>query len=142
MTEIEEASDSLEDIQEELGKVVTDQSSRLFKHESASANITDRIGDLTVMMKEIQVSMGMAHSPDRSGQKTSKQIKLDLPKFSRIDPDRWIFQAEEYFTFHGILDNSRIQIVGFHMTKAALSDAWSETEQVVVYMGEIYRGSS
>lgn len=64
--------------------------------------------------------MGLSNSPDRVGQKTTKQIKLDLPKFTGTDPEGWIFQAEEYFTFHGIVDDSRIQIVGFHMTKGAL----------------------
>lgn len=58
-------SPELEDIREELGKVVIDQSLRLFKQESAIASITDQIGDLTMMMKEIQLAMGL--SPDRSG---------------------------------------------------------------------------
>lgn len=121
MAETGETSDPLEDIREELGKVVTDQSSRLSKQESAIANITDRMGDLTTMIREMQALMGISHSADRSRKHTSKQIKLDLPKFSWIDPEGWIFQAEEYFAFHGITDDSRIQIARFHMTKAALS---------------------
>lgn len=100
--------------------MVTDQSSRLTKQETTIANISDRIRDLTAMMTEMQASMGISHNSGVAGQKTSKQIKLDLPKFSGIDPDDWIFQAEEYFTFHEIWDDSRIQIAGFHMTKAAL----------------------
>lgn len=118
MTEAEKVTDSLEDIREELGKVVTDQSSRLARQESAISVITERMGDLTTMLRELQASMGFSH--DAGSAKASKQIKLDLSKFSGSDPDGWIFQAEEYFIFHSIMDDSRIQIAGFHMTKAAL----------------------
>lgn len=51
--------DPLEDIWEELGKVVTTQSSRLSKQDKTIANITERISDLTLMIKELQSSMGM-----------------------------------------------------------------------------------
>lgn len=38
---------------------------------------------------------------------SSRAIKLDFPKFAAIDPKGWIFQAEEYFTNHGIDDSSK-----------------------------------
>lgn len=49
-------------------------------------------------------------------------LKLDFPIFSGADSEGWLFQAEEYFAFRNIADDSRIQIAGFNMTKGAL--AW------------------
>lgn len=38
------------------------------------------------------------------------------------DLESWLFQVEEYFAYHNIDDDSRIQIAGFSMSKGAL--AW------------------
>lgn len=74
------------------------------------------------MMREIQASMSLGtRGTETSRQKATRSIRLDFPKLQGIDPEGWIFQAEEYFLFHGIMDDSRIQIVDFHMTKGALS---------------------
>lgn len=48
-------------------------------------------------------------------------IKLDFLRFSREEPEGWLYQADEYFAFHGIRDDSKVQIIGFHMTGKALS---------------------
>lgn len=112
--------DPLEDLREELGKMVTIQKSQLSKQDTAIASIANWIKDLTGMLQELQRSMGALRGPEAPAQKASRSIRLDLPKFQGTDPEGWIFQAEEYFSFHGILDDSRIQIAGFHMTKGAL----------------------
>lgn len=48
-------------------------------------------------------------------------VKLDFPHFNGEDPEGWLYQADEYLAYHGILDESKLQIVGFHMTGKALS---------------------
>jgi len=60
-------------------------------------------------------------NPEGSG-KGLRSIKLDLPRFSGEDPQGWLYQAEEYFAFHSIRDEAKIQIASLHMTKEAL--AW------------------
>lgn len=73
------------------------------------------------MMKDLQSSIIMPLGLDSSGQTATKSIRLDLPKFQGTDNEGWLFQAEVYFHFQGITDDSRIQIVGFHLTKVVLS---------------------
>lgn len=101
--------------------MVTTQASHLLCQDPAIFNIIDHIGDLTSMMKDLQASIGLPRELDTSGQKATRSIGLDLLKFQGTDTACWIFQTKEYFHFHGITDDSRIQIAGFHMAKAALS---------------------
>lgn len=83
--------------------------------------MSNHIVDIASMLKELQLSLGAPRGPKSSGHKATCSIRLDLPKFQGMDPEGWLFQVDEYFSFHGINDDSRIQIVGFHMTKGALS---------------------
>lgn len=117
----DEEIDSLEDLWIELGKVVTNQTTRLLRQDMAISNIVDRIGDLSTMLKDLQSSLDGSRSTGSSRQSVTRSIRLDLLKFQGTNPEGWIFQVEEYFSFHGITDDSCIQIVGFHMTKGALS---------------------
>lgn len=99
--------------------MVTNQTSHHSQQDTTIANIIDQIGDITAI-----ASMGIPRRPDVSSQRTTRSIRLDLSKFQGTDPKGLIFQAEEYFTFHNIIDDSRIQISDFHMTKGALSWMW------------------
>lgn len=97
MTASEETNDPLEDIRKELGKVVTDQTSRLSRQDLTIADMTIQIGDLTLIIKEMQSALGLGvKSGESSNQKATRSIRLDLPKFQGIDPKGWLFQAEEY----------------------------------------------
>lgn len=49
-------------------------------------------------------------------------MKLDFPKFDGTNALDWIFQAEEFFNFHGTLPPLRLQITLFHMVGRAV--AW------------------
>lgn len=73
------------------------------------------------MIKELQTSLGRPCGSETPSTAATRSIKLDLPKFQGSDPNDWIFLAEEYFNFHEVGDDSRIQIAGFHMTKGALN---------------------
>lgn len=79
------------------------------------------------MIRELQSAIGGPRIQRGQGEadaalRATHAIKLNLPKFNRVDPEGWIYQAEEYFTFHGIFDDSKSQIAGFHITRGAL--AW------------------
>lgn len=50
-----------------------------------------------------------------------RSIKLDFPRFTAEDPEGWLYQAEEYYAFHGVGDESKVHIADFHMTGNALS---------------------
>lgn len=106
MVETEDVFDPIEEICEELGRAITSQTSRLSIQDTAIANISDCILDITSMLKDLQASIGGQCSPESSNQAATRLIKLDLPKFQGSDPDGWIFQAEEYFSFHEIKDDS------------------------------------
>lgn len=72
-------------------------------------------------MRELQLGGSSGRHPE-AGARTNRSIKLELSRFTGEDPQGLLFQAEEYFAFHGIVDDAKLQIAGFHMTKAAL--AW------------------
>lgn len=132
MAETKNVITPYEEIRHEIGIALTDQTSRLTeatrRQDTSIAYLTERMADMTEMMMEYQAVMrgnrglrGQGEG-DTAAQKATRAIKLDLPKFTGADPEDSIFEAEEYFIFHGILDDSRIQIAGFHMTRGTL--AW------------------
>lgn len=121
MAASDEGFDLLEELREELGKIVTNHTSWPSWQDMAIANMLDRILDITSMLKEVQKSLGTSWGLESSSQKASRSIKLDLSKFQGTNPEGWLFQAEEYFSFHDIEDDSRIQIADFHMAKGALN---------------------
>lgn len=51
----------------------------------------------------------------------SPSLLLDVPRFNGDDPYSWIFQIEEYFSFHNIPESQHLQIVAFHMDGKASS---------------------
>lgn len=122
MATTDEVVDPLNDLRVELSNAIISQASRINHQDVALSNVIDWIGELTTMMKEVHLSLQSPRAPDSSNHHATKSIRLDLPKFQGVDRDGWLFQAEEYFQFHGIADDSKIQIAGFHMIKGAL--AW------------------
>ncbi|GKG36801.1 ty3-gypsy retrotransposon protein, partial [Tanacetum coccineum] len=42
-------------------------------------------------------------------------MRLDVPKFSRTNSDRWIFSITEYFTLLSTLVDQRLCVVGFNL---------------------------
>lgn len=124
MSAEDETVDPIEEIRAEIRRMAVNQTARITRQDTTIPNIVDSVGNLTAMMKELQSSLGRSGSSSEAcdnGQKATLSIRLDLPKFQGSDPEGWIFQADEYFSFHGVTDDSRIQIVGFHMTKGVVS---------------------
>ncbi|GJV67706.1 ty3-gypsy retrotransposon protein [Tanacetum coccineum] len=44
-----------------------------------------------------------------------RSMRLDVPKFSRTDSDRWIFSITEYFTLLSTSVDQRLGVVGFNL---------------------------
>ncbi|GJR01955.1 ty3-gypsy retrotransposon protein [Tanacetum coccineum] len=44
-----------------------------------------------------------------------RSMKLDVPRFSGADPDRWIFSITEYFTLLSTPVDQRLRVVGFNL---------------------------
>lgn len=42
-----------------------------------------------------------------------KPASVQLARFSGINPDRWLMQADRYFTFYNIRDEDRVTIASF-----------------------------
>ncbi|GFZ10009.1 hypothetical protein Acr_21g0006080 [Actinidia rufa] len=47
-------------------------------------------------------------------------LKLYFPKFTGEDPTGWIYRAEQYFEFQGIVPAQRVQLASFHLEGIAL----------------------
>ncbi|GKF92439.1 hypothetical protein Tco_0279158, partial [Tanacetum coccineum] len=48
-----------------------------------------------------------------------RSMRLDVPKFTGDDPERWIFAITEYFTLLNTPADQRLRIVGFNPEGAA-----------------------
>lgn len=122
--------ETLEEMRTSFGEMVADLQNRLTdcsnrltestrRQDRANSALSDQVLELTRLIKGKSPS-GSHHMPDGSVVKLTKTVKLDMPKFSGEDVEGWLFQVEEYFDFHGIPEESKMRICGFHMTKAAL----------------------
>jgi hypothetical protein len=72
------------------------------------------------------------------------QLKLSFPRFNGVDPNEWIYKAEQYFEFKNIHHQQRVQLASFHLEDDALQWHrwlskfmghlnWSEFTQVVLH---------
>lgn len=105
-------NDSLDDIRLELGKLIADQTARVMEvarwQDVAISNIMDRLFELSSLVKKLQSTLGTSKGVDSSSHQMAPGIKLDFPRFSGSNSKGWLFQAEVYFAFHNIMDDSRI----------------------------------
>ncbi|GJU61849.1 ty3-gypsy retrotransposon protein [Tanacetum coccineum] len=69
-------------------------------------------------------------------------MRLDVPKFSGVDPESWIFTINEYFSLLNTFVDQRLQIVGFNlegataewfqwMTRKGVITTWARFEESV-----------
>ena len=72
------------------------------------------------------------------------QLKLSFPRFNGVDPNGWIYKAEQYFEFKNIHHQQRVQLASFHLEDDALQWHcwlskcmghlnWSEFTQAVLH---------
>lgn len=48
-------------------------------------------------------------------------MKVFCLKFDEMQPEGWIFLAEEYFEYHGITEDSKVRIASLHMEGTMLN---------------------
>lgn len=114
MSTVINAEDSFDEIRLELTKLIADQTARVTevacRQDVIISNIRDRLFELSGLVKKLQHSPGTSREADGfyGVHQTARGIKLDFPRFSSKDPEGWLFQAEEYFAFHDINDDSQI----------------------------------
>ncbi|GJY30225.1 hypothetical protein Tco_0413720 [Tanacetum coccineum] len=75
---------------------------------------------MAALQAELQVTKGLIQAGryGGGGETTSpipRSMRLDVPKFSRTDSDRWIFSITEYFTLLSTPVDQRLRVVGFNL---------------------------
>ncbi|GJW72186.1 ty3-gypsy retrotransposon protein [Tanacetum coccineum] len=73
--------------------------------------------DLQVTKDMLQVAQhgGGGSGGDHLSLTLPRSMRLDVPKFSGSDPDRWIFSITEYFTLLNTPVDQRLRVVGFNL---------------------------
>lgn len=115
----------ISEIRENLANVIRDYSVHLSeasrRQDIVISNLSDELCELKATIKQLQLG-GNSNRNQEPGLRATRSIKLNLARFTGDDPQEWLFQAEEYFAFHRVAEEAKLQIAGFHMFKAAL--AW------------------
>nr|GEZ41326.1 hypothetical protein [Tanacetum cinerariifolium] len=75
---------------------------------------------MATLQAELQATKGLiqAGSYGCGGETASPipcSIRFDVPKFSGIDPNRWIFSITEYFTLLSTMVDQRLRVVGLNL---------------------------
>ncbi|GJS40578.1 ty3-gypsy retrotransposon protein [Tanacetum coccineum] len=71
--------------------------------------------DLQVTKDMLQVAHHRGGGGDHLSLTLPRSMRLDVPKFSGSDPDRWIFSITEYFTLLNTPVDQRLRVVGFNL---------------------------
>lgn len=113
----------MEEMRQVLGAIIDEQTARQTKitlrQDAAIAAIAN-----TVLKFTKSEPRNFPYDAKGGSMNAKRLIKLDFRRFTGEDPEGWLYQADEYFAFHGIGDESKVQINGFHMTGKALSWIW------------------
>lgn len=124
--------ESIEDVRLSLGKAMAEHTGQVReitrRQDRALAAMSDQLLSLTNSVNRLSQSIGSSSGPiNQDGVSSLKGVKVDLPRFSGEDLEGWIFQAEEYFNYHGVSDPARLQLASMYMTKAGLS--WMRSQR-------------
>lgn len=123
-SEREGRDDSLEDIRQEHGTIIAEHMVRqqeiMLQQDTVIAAIADRVLKLP-KFEGPEGPSDSQHFNTNDAANVRHSIKLDFPRFTDDGPEGWQYQAEEYFAFHGVGEDSKVQITGFHMTSKTLS---------------------
>lgn len=114
----------MEEIRLEVGAIVAQQTARQTKvthrHELTISNLSDRLLDLTKAFEKFVAAPASSLSGEAGGASTPRSVKIDFPCFDRSDPEGWLYLVEEYFAFHGVTEEAKVQMAGLHMMGTAL----------------------
>lgn len=98
----------LKEIRLEVGAIVARQTTR--------QTLSDRLLDLTKSFEKLVAVMTSSQSEEAGDNSTPKSVKNDFPCFNSSDPEEWLYLVEEYFAFHGVTEEAKVQMAGLHMT--------------------------
>lgn len=116
----ENREESIEEMRQILGAIIDEQTARqkeiTLRQDMAIAAIADTILKLTN-----NEHRSFPYDAKWEPSNVKRAIKLDFPRFIGEGPEGWLYQTDEYFAFHGIEEESKVQIAGMHMTGKALS---------------------
>ncbi|GJY04587.1 hypothetical protein Tco_0370527 [Tanacetum coccineum] len=77
---------------------------------------------------ELQATRGLlqncAGGGGDQGALLSRSMRLDVPKFSGVDPESWIFAINEYFSLLYTRDDQCLRIMGFNLEGADAEWFW------------------
>lgn len=120
--ELDNKKESTDVISLELEAIIAEQTARQTKithrQDAAIAAIAENVLKLT---KKGESSDGQCDYWYGVGNIKYSSIKFNFLRFSGEDPEGGLYQVDKYFAFHGIGDDSKVQITGFHMMGKALS---------------------
>ncbi|GJW93030.1 ty3-gypsy retrotransposon protein [Tanacetum coccineum] len=95
-----------------------DAAERLAQQQAATfqAQIEALRAEIQVATRVIQTRHGGGGD---QGLLLPRSMRLDVPKFSGVDPESWLFSINEYFTLLNTPADQRLRIVGFNLEGAA-----------------------
>nr|GEX98688.1 prolyl oligopeptidase family protein [Tanacetum cinerariifolium] len=95
-----------------------DAAKRLAQHQAAAFQT-----QIEALRAELQVATGVLQTWHGGGSDQGSLLprfkRLDVPKFSGVDPESWLFSINEYFTLLNTPADQRLRIVGFNPEGAA-----------------------
>lgn len=72
---------------------------------------------------------GVLNDPDYS---PAKHMKMNMPVFDGTDAEHWIFAVRRYFIYNKVLEDQKLLIVSFHLTRIARKwFAWLEASNML-----------
>ncbi|GKA73965.1 ty3-gypsy retrotransposon protein, partial [Tanacetum coccineum] len=73
------------------------------------------------LREELQAARGLLQARHGGGGEPGlpRSMRLDVPKFTGVDPESWLFSINEYFSLLNTPADQRLRIVGFNLEGAA-----------------------
>ncbi|GJS49281.1 ty3-gypsy retrotransposon protein [Tanacetum coccineum] len=79
------------------------------------AELHTQLAALHVELQEIKGIGLTRHGAGGGDSGLPRSMRLEVPKFNGIDPERWIFAIHEYFDLLGTAADQRLKVVGFNL---------------------------
>ncbi|GJU99727.1 major facilitator superfamily domain protein [Tanacetum coccineum] len=92
---------------------------------------------LAALQADLQATKGLIQAGRNGGSgeiasPIPRSMRLDVPKFSGTDRDRWVFSINEYFTLLSTSMDQRLGVVGFNLEGVAAEWFWWMTRNKLI----------